>query len=424
MRIYLDSIGCRLNQSEIEKYAIEFRTYGHTLVAKVEDADLAVINTCTVTAAAASDSRQKLRKALQDHHVKVVATGCLTAIEPGLFSGGDHSPQVIPNLLKNDLVKLVLGELNDNTPPGRIPIPGGRTRTRAFIKAQDGCNNFCTFCITRIARGKAVSVPSEIVKEDIRTALRGGVKEVVLTGVHLGSWGSDLEPGTHLTQLVEDVTSIVGDFRIRLSSVEPWDLHPEFFQLWLKDERLCRHFHLPLQSGSSGTLRRMARNTTPEKYTALIRSIRAALPDVTITTDVIVGFPGESNEEFTKSLELVRDIGFDGGHVFTYSSRECTPAARYSDQIPLSVKKERSQRMRMVLSESGMEIRKRWLHQVVPVLWEGMRKTGENEWKVAGLTTNNHRVVTRIDRVVTNQVLSARLLEVTDEGFLGEIVTP
>ena len=205
MRIYLDSIGCRLNQSEIEKYAIEFRTYGHTLVAKVEDADLAVINTCTVTAAAASDSRQKLRKALQDHHVKVVATGCLTAIEPGLFSAEEHSPLVVPNLQKNDLVKLVLGELNDSIPPGRIPIPGGRTRTRAFIKAQDGCNNFCTFCITRIARGKAVSVPSETVKEDIRTALRGGVKEVVLTGVHLGSWGSDLEPGAHLTQLVEDV---------------------------------------------------------------------------------------------------------------------------------------------------------------------------------------------------------------------------
>ena len=149
-----------------------------------------------------------------------------------------------------------------------------------------------------------------------------------------------------------------------------------------------------------------------------------SLPDVTITTDMIVGFPGETNEEFTESLDLVREIGFDGGHVFTYSSREGTPAARYSDQIPLSLKKERSQKMRNGVIESGMEIRKRLLDQVVPVLWEGMRKVGENEWKVAGLTANNHRVVTQIDRVVTNQVLPARLLEVTDEGFLGEIVTP
>ncbi len=423
MKIYLDSIGCRLNQSEIEKYAIEFRTYGHTLVASVEDADLAVINTCTVTAAAASDSRQKLRKALHDNNVRVVATGCLTAIEPCLFSGENRFPQVIPNSHKNDLVKLVLGEIKDNTNTSRIPIPGGRTRTRAFIKAQDGCNNFCTFCITRVARGKAVSVPTEIVKEDIRTALRGGVKEVVLTGVHLGSWGHDLGNDTHLNQLIEAVTSIPGEFRIRLSSIEPWDLQPDFFNLWQKDERLCRHFHLPLQSGSSGTLRRMARNTTPEKYLMLVNTIRDILPDVTITTDMIVGFPGESELEFDESLGFVRTIGFDGGHVFTYSPREGTPAARYPGQIPQSLKKDRSQAMRMVLTRSGIDIRERSLMKIVPVLWEGMRKVGENLWQVAGLTANNHRVITRVDNVISNRVLPTRLLEVTEVGFLGEIVT-
>jgi threonylcarbamoyladenosine tRNA methylthiotransferase MtaB len=359
---------------------------------------------------------------LHDNHVKVVATGCLTAIEPGLFSGEDRIPQVIPNLQKSDLVKLVLGELSENTLTGRIPIPGGRTRTRAFIKAQDGCNNFCTFCITRIARGKACSVPVNIVIEDIKNALRGGVREVVLTGVHLGSWGSDLGNGTHVTQLVEAVSAIPGEFRIRLSSLEPWDLYPEFFNLWLKDERLCRHFHLPLQSGSSGTLRRMARNTTPEKYNTLIDNIRAKLPDVTITTDMIVGFPGETEDEFSESLEFVRRISFDGGHVFTYSPREGTPAARYNGQIPQSVKRERSQAMRLLLSQSGKELRNRSLNIVVPVLWEGMRKIEGNLWQVAGLTNNNHRVITRVERSVSNQVLPTRLIEVTENGFLGDII--
>lgn len=423
MKIYLDSIGCRLNQSEIEKYAIEFRAYGHSLVGRAEDADLAVINTCTVTAAAASDSRQKLRKILHDNHVKVVATGCLTEIESDLFSGEGLSPIVIPNQQKSDLVKLVLGELKDNTSPGRIPIPGGRTRTRAFIKAQDGCNNFCTYCITRIARGKAKSLGSNVVMEDIRTALRGGVKEVVLTGVHLGSWGCDLGNESHLTELINDVTKIPGEFRIRLSSIEPWDIQKDFFQLWIKDDRLCRHFHLPLQSGSHGTLRRMARNTTPEKFAGLVNDIRETLPDVTITTDVIVGFPGETAEEFSESLDFVKQIGFDGGHVFTYSPREGTPAASYPNQVPQSIKRERSQAMRQVLSQSGKEIRSRLLNQITPVLWEGLRKVGENRWKVSGLTHNNHRVTTLIDRMVTNQVLPTRLIELTENGFFGEIVT-
>lgn len=421
MKIYLDSVGCRLNQSEIEKYAIEFRSFGHTLVSKAEEADIAVVNTCTVTAAAASDSRQKLRKILRDNQIKVVSTGCLTAIEPNLFDSEGLSPVIIPNYQKNDLVRLVLDNLEQPVHLGRIPVPGGRTRTRAFIKAQDGCNNFCTFCITRIARGKAVSIPSEIVVNDIKDALEGGVKEVVLTGVHLGSWGCDLPSGSGLSELVEAICSIPGDFRIRLSSLEPWDLTTDLFSLWLKDERLCRHFHLPLQSGSLTTLRHMARNTTPEKFSRLVDGIRSMLSNVTLSTDVIVGFPGETDEAFNESMDFVRKIRFDGGHVFTYSPREGTPAAKYPEQITQTVKKERSSAMRQALAKSGYENRGKYVGNTYPVLWEGMRKNSDGIWRVAGLTENNLRVVSQVMRSVTNQVLMTKLTKVTEDGFEGEI---
>ncbi len=423
MKIYLDTVGCRLNQSEIEKYAGEFRAYGHSLVPHAEDADIAVINTCAVTAAAASDSRQKLRKIIQDKNIQVIATGCLTAVEPGLF-GTEQNTQIIDNLRKDDLVKLVLGEIHELHPDVRTPIPGARSRTRAFIKAQDGCNNFCTFCLTRIARGKARSIPAATVLEDIRAAISGGVKEVVLTGVQLGSWGCDLNPKLQLKDLVEEIIKINGDFRIRFSSIEPWDVDSELLMIWQKDLRLCRHFHLPLQSGSEATLRRMARQTTPEKYETLIHQIHELLPEATITTDIIVGFPGETETEFSESLDYVKRMGFSGGHVFTYSPREGTPAARYSDQVNLSDKKSRSRLMRQALNESGRQIRSYSISSTVQVLWEGMRKIGDNNWRVAGLTANNHRVRTEIDRAVNNQVLPARLVEITDEGFIGEIIMP
>jgi threonylcarbamoyladenosine tRNA methylthiotransferase MtaB len=423
LKVYLDSVGCRLNQSEIEKYAGDFRAYGHSLVPRPEDADIAVINTCAVTAAAASDSRQKLRKIIRDKNIRVIATGCLTAIEPGLF-GTEQNARIIDNLHKDDLVKLVLGEIHEFHPDGRIPIPGTRSRTRAFIKAQDGCNNFCTFCLTRIARGKARSIPATTVLEDIRCAISGGVKEVVLTGVQVGSWGYELNPQLQLKDLVEQIITIIGDFRIRFSSIEPWSVDSELFKIWQKDLRLCRHFHLPLQSGAAGTLRRMARHTTPEQYEMLIHQIHDLLPDATITTDIIVGFPGETDDEFSESLDYVKRMGFSGGHVFTYSPREGTPSAKFPNQVISSVKKIRSRLMRQILMDSGRKIRSTIISSTVPVLWEGMRKIGDNQWRVAGLTDNNYRVRTEIDRVVNNQVLPARLVEITDEGFIGEIIMP
>jgi threonylcarbamoyladenosine tRNA methylthiotransferase MtaB len=422
MRIYLDSIGCRLNHSEIEKYASEISAAGHVLVSQADDAEVIVINTCAVTSAAASDSRQKMRKLLQNEDVQVIATGCLTAIEPDIFDNL-HNLTIVPNLEKDDLVACTIVKLRGEDSLNRESIPGSRSRTRAFIKAQDGCDNHCTYCITRIARGKARSIPVDTIQKDILSALRRGVNEVVLTGVHLGAWGFDLLPKLKLKDLLRSILSIPGEYRIRLSSIEPWELDADFFSLWLEDERLCRHFHLPLQSGSGKILRRMARNTTPEKFALLVDLIRSILPDASITTDVIVGFPGESDLEFTESLGFVRKIGFSGGHVFSYSARKGTLAASFSDHVSSVEKKTRSSVMRLELERSAVLKRLPLISTVVPVLWEGMRKTDDGLWRVSGLTSNNHRVNTITDKFVSNQVLLTKLVELTDNGFLGEIVT-
>lgn len=421
MKVFLDSIGCRLNQSEIEEYANQFHAAGHQLVSSIDEADMVIINTCAVTMAASSDSRQKLRKAVMDRNIRVVGTGCLTTLEPELFRIASNYSS-IPNSEKDDLVKTILGELPEEISIKKMPLQGKRKRTRAFIKVQDGCDNYCTYCVTRLARGKARSVEKPIVLNDIQSALENGVKEIVLSGVNLGSWGSDMENQTPFSDLIHEILAIQKDFRLRLSSIEPWDITGDFFRPWLSDNRMCRHFHLPLQSGSSMILKRMARNTTPEKYSRLVDEIRSLMPDATITTDVIVGFPGETGEYHLESLDFVKKIGFDAGHIFTFSPRQGTPAANYPEPVDPVEKKSRSEQMRAVISQSGKERRQQMIDQVVPVLWEGIRKSGEKQWNVAGLTPNNFRVRTRVDFNITNQVTLTKLISVTEDGFLGEII--
>lgn len=247
MKIYLDTIGCRLNQSEIEAYARQFRAAGHTLVACPDQADLVVINTCTVTAEAASDSRQKIRQAARAGVEEIVVTGCWSTLNPQQAAALPGVRYVVPNAVKDTLVPDLLHipvDALDLEPVEREPIPGARLRTRAFIKVQDGCNNRCTFCVTALARGGGHSRPVAEVLADIRAALRGSAQEIVLTGVHLGSWGHDFAPSQRLDTLVQAILKQTEVPRLRLSSLEPWDLDENFFRLW-EDPRLCRHLHLP-----------------------------------------------------------------------------------------------------------------------------------------------------------------------------------
>ncbi len=429
MKVYLDTVGCRLNQSEIEAYARQFRLAGYELVPDPKDADLAVINTCAVTAQAASDSRQKIRQMQRLGAGQTVVTGCWSTLQPEAAAALPGVSRVIANVEKDRLVPVLLEipeQLFDLEPVERQPLPGARMRTRAFIKVQDGCDNRCTFCITTLARGSGRSRTIAQVLADIRAAIQGGAQEVVLTGVHLGSWGQDLgENGApfgahHLRHLVQAVLEQTEIPRLRLSSLEPWDLEPAFFELW-QDERLCRHLHLPLQSGSAPTLRRMARKTTPQAFASIAAAARALVPDIAITTDVIVGFPGESEAEFQESLNFVRELSFAGGHVFTYSAREGTAAARMPGQVPQSLRKLRSEKMRAVLAESAAAYRSAFSGQVLAVLWESAAVLQADGWRMTGWTGNYLRVSALAPQRLWNQITTVRLVEQQNDGFWGSL---
>jgi threonylcarbamoyladenosine tRNA methylthiotransferase MtaB len=438
VKIYLDTIGCRLNQAEIETYARQFRHAGHSLVATPEEADLVLVNTCTVTAAAASDSRQKIRQAARSGVKDIVVTGCWSTLRPQEAADLPGVKWIIPNAKKDHLVPDLLGlpvETFEIEPIEREPIPGVRQRTRAFIKVQDGCDNHCTFCITRVARGPGRSRKISEILAEVRAASNSredrdrkdghlsdsSTKEVVLTGVHLGSWGGDLSPPLQLRDLVRKILDDTNIPRLRLSSLEPWDLDQDFFDLW-ENRRLCRQLHLPLQSGCASILRRMARNTTPQEYADLVTVARDMIPDIAITTDVITGFPGETEDEFEESLAFIRQMRFAQGHVFTYSARQGTPAAALPDQIPHAVRKERNARMRAVLSESRQAFQRSHIGIVLPVLWERASTLDSNCWEMSGLTGNYLRVNAVASHSLWNQITQVRINGQTKNGLVGQIL--
>ncbi len=420
MRIYLDQLGCRLNFSENYTLAGRLQAAGHQVVARPEDAQVIVLNTCAVTQAAVADSRQKARQAARAGAKRLVLTGCWATLEPQAAAELPRVAQVVPNLQKEHLVPQVLGlppEAFDLEPVAREPLPGARLRTRAFIKVQDGCDNRCTFCVTTIARGPGRSRSEEEVLADIRAALRGGAQEIVLTGVHLGSWGKDLSPPRHLRDLVRLILRRTEVPRLRLSSLEPWDLDEAFFSLW-EDPRLARHLHLPLQSGCAATLRRMARKTTPEAFARLVEAARRAIPEVAITTDIIVGFPGETEQEFAESLAFVEAMDFAGGHVFTYSERPGTAAATMPNQVPHAVRKARNARMRAVLEAAATRYRHRFLGRTLTVLWESALALGPEGWTLHGLTDNYLRVRAIAPANLWNRLTPVRLTQLHPEGHL------
>ncbi len=424
MRVFFDTVGCRLNQSEIEKMARQFRAAGHSIVSSAETADLVVINTCAVTSEAASDSRQKIRQAARLTQGKIIATGCWASVEGDAAMKLEKVAQVIDNRDKEYLVSNLLGICQENfdlEPLAREPLPGVHQRTRAFIKVQDGCDHYCTYCLTRIARGPSRSIPIDQILVDIQAALNGGVKEVVLTGVHLGSWGKDCASPTNLIDLIEKILSNVNIPRLRLSSLEPWNLAPEFFSLW-KDSRLCRHFHLPLQSGCERTLRRMARNTTPERYWNLIMSLRDQIQDVAITTDVMVGFPGETEADFMESLEFVEKVQFAGGHVFNFSPRPATAAAKFPNPVPFGERKNRSARMRGVLERSTQNFYQQQIGKTLHVLWERAWQGEDQMWNLEGLSDNYLRVVSRNRENLWNQISAVKMESVSGDQMTGIIV--
>ncbi len=421
MKIYLDMVGCRLNQSELELIARQFTQAGHSLVGDPAEADLAVVNTCTVTSAAAADSRKVIRRIARSGVQQIISTGCWSELEPETALDLPGVSRVVPNAEKDALVSQVLSlarEVFEQEPIQRVAIPGSRSRTRAFIKAQDGCRHRCTFCVTTIARGGSRSEQAANVISEINAAQRAGFREVVLTGVQLGSWGHEFKPRLDLADLVQRVLDETEIPRLRLSSIEPWDVSPELIGL-VNEERIARHLHLPLQSGSAATLRRMARAITPDRYAELVNRIRRTVPGIAITTDILVGFPGESEGQFLESLDFVREMSFAEGHIFSYSPRPGTQAADFPDQVDPRERKKRSAAVRKVVEAAGIDFRSGFLGSEQQVLWE---QVDQQDGTASGLSDNYLRVTAPAGKELWNKFSRVKITGLRSNGVVGEIL--
>lgn len=418
MRIYLDSIGCRLNQSEVELMAGDFLRAGHTLVDTQTAFDMAVVNTCAVTAAAAADSRariQQLRR--QQPQAGIVVTGCWSTLEPAAARALTGVGWVIPNVEKGSIPARTAGAGSTSSLPDlRARIPGKRSRTRAIIKAQDGCDNRCAYCAKVIARGPARSLPVEDVVTCVRAACDSGVKEVVLTGVQLGSYGRGLTGGADLLSLIRAILDGTDVPRLRLSSLEPWGVRPGMLDLW-KDNRMCPSLHLPLQSGCDATLRRMRRPITTALFSRLVDSARSAIPGLALSTDVIVGFPGETDVDADVSQAFVQGMGPAGWHVFTYAPRPGTTAARVPDFTPTATKRLRAQRMHKSLEAATQAFRASWIGHPLRVLWQRPVRLGTGGWRLTGLSDQG-LVVQSISSVPLSNLFSLVIPERLEAGML------
>lgn len=414
-----------MNQAEIEMMAGQLRSAGHQILASANGADIVVVNSCAVTAAAASDSRQKIHQAHNSGVSTIILTGCWATLYPDQARNLEGVSEVVGNLEKMEIpLRFIIVDdvMMEMEPIVRQPLPGAHKRTRAFIKVQDGCDNACTYCVTRLARGHGKSVEMQSILASVNQALAGGTKEVVLSGVNLGSWGQDLPGSLQLADLIQYLLDRSAIERIRLSSIEPWNLDDSFLELW-NNPRLCPHFHLPLQSGSTAVLRRMARNTTPEKYKHLIQKARKLIPNLAITTDVIVGFPGETDAEFEESLNFIRESAFSGGHVFKYSVREGTAAAKLPGRISGNVARERARLVREILEQSEREFMRFQIGCERHVLWETARQIADGTWRLSGLSENYARIQASAKEKIWNEI-STVTVESFSKGILeGRILT-
>ncbi len=410
--VALETLGCKLNQAETEQLTLELIAAGCQIVSTKQSADLYILNTCTVTHVADRKSRHFVRLAHRLNPLAhIVVIGCYAeraAAEVAAIEGVDL---VIGNNQKEQLIEILRSA-------GYIPVDGAserflaHNRTRSFVKAQDGCNNACSFCIVPLVRGTENSLPAEQVIKAIKNRVDVGFSEVVLTGTEIGSYrDGDLDMGALLKRILGETKLL----RLRLSSLQPEEIKAELVALW-QDSRLCRHFHISLQSGSNGVLKRMNRHYTIRDYAEKIELLRRSLPDTAVTTDVIVGFPGETEQEFEDSYAFCRGIKFSRLHIFPYSARQGTAAAIMLGQITPAIKKERSQRMIELAENSRNEFNNRFIGQTAEVLFE---QCAGGIW--TGLTGNYIKVGVRSKTDLSNHLARVKLLELQGEGLLGEL---
>ena len=423
-------MGCKVNQYETNAMAQKFIEAGYEVVQFSELADIYIVNTCTVTSIADRKSRQMLRRAKEINPNSIlVACGCYAQVAADEIRKIKEVDLIIGNNEKKDIIEIIENfKMNQETITNVSDVmyqeeytefgPTTYTeKTRAVIKVQDGCDRFCSYCLIPFARGHIRSRKIDDVIEEVRDIVSKGFQEIVVTGIHVASYGRDFKDGTSLIDLLERINSVAGLKRIRLSSIEPIIMTEEFIERLSKLDKICDHFHLSLQSGCTETLKRMNRRYTADEFMEGVKRIRAKYPNAALTTDVIVGFPGETDEEFNQTYEFLSKVKFYHMHVFKYSPRKGTKAAVMPNQVDGEIKEQRSKKLIELSDKNELEYNESYIGKEVEVLFEEIQ-----DGYIKGHTTNYMMVKCKSDNEeLTNKIVTVKVIDANQDVLIAEI---
>lgn len=428
MKVAFYTLGCKVNQYETEAMEEMFKKRGYEIVSFEDKADIYIINTCTVTNLGDRKSRQFIRRAKKLNEDSIVAAvGCYSQIAPDEVEKIEGVDVIIGNTDKDKIVDIceeareknekinVVKNIKYHKEFDNLSIEKIESRTRAYMKIQDGCNQFCSYCIIPYARGPIRSRRLEDILVEAERLAKAHFKEIILTGIHVASYGKDLK-NINLLDVIENISKIEGIERIRLSSIEPTFIDKEFMEKVKANKKFCDHFHLSLQSGSNSVLKRMNRKYTTEEYKHIVELIRSYMPAAGITTDIIVGFPGETEEEFQETYDFVKTIGFSRIHVFKYSPRKGTPASQMDNQIHGSIKQARSEELIKLGNQLANSFMESFLGKTMEVLFEE-----EKDGYFEGYTTNYLRVKVKTSKDLQGKILPVKIIDKKEDILVGKI---
>jgi threonylcarbamoyladenosine tRNA methylthiotransferase MtaB len=436
LRVAITTLGCKVNQYDSATIEDRLRAEGHTLVPFSETADVYIVNSCTVTNQADAESRQLARRAKRGNpEARIIMTGCYAQVNPKSVARVPEVDHVIGLNHVDDLLRAVKAELAERIAVSNLrasakgKTPGVETlgaltfsgQTRAFLKIQEGCDLFCTFCIVPMSRGKSRSVPPRIVLEQLDRLAEQGFQEVVLTGIHLGGYGEDLEPRIDLTWLLQAIEERQPVPRVRLSSIDPHEINDSLMKLLEQSKTLCPHMHIPLQSGDDTILARMRRRYDSVLAHQVLTRLRRTLPQAALGTDLIVGFPGEGEEEFARSLAFLAESPFTYFHVFPYSVRSGTSAAKFPEKVPQPVIDLRARQLRKLGEQKKTDFARGFLGHTLPVLFEHTRDKVSGQLK--GYSRNYLRVFAEGSDTLMNREVPVTITRATGAMLWGEILT-
>jgi len=419
-------VGCKVNFCDTETILQTFKDAGYEIVQFAQKADVYVINTCTVTNTGDGKSRRLISRARRNNHEAIVAAvGCYTQLNSAeiadlgadIIMGTRNREKLVDYVLnyRHGSQTLDLTDFDGDEHFDSIFVGGNSGRTRTFLKIQDGCDNFCAYCIVPYARGRSRSRPVNDILQQARTFAENGYREIVICGIHIASFGNDLQ-GWDLLGIIQAISEIDGIERIRLSSLEPRVITKDFVA-GIRNSKVCPHFHLPLQSGSDAVLAWMGRRYTTADYSRAVEILREAIPDVGITSDIITGFPGESDENFVQSAEFIREMQLSGLHVFPYSAKKGTAAAEFLEQVPHQIKAARAKELLAIDKELSQNFAKQFLGRKMPILVEGQGRDG----KMMGKTGNYIGVSYDGEKADIGRILEVELVRLEENGIHAQI---